>query len=87
MNLFLRLLVLINTSPIFHFKYVISELMVSLFLSVGLSVVLLLGSVRSVRKKKLRGGGKKRLMRNRQKLREREDVKVLDDEEVKFTDL
>ena len=32
-------------------------------------------------------GGGKRPMHNRQKLREKEDVKVLDDDEVKFTDL
>ena len=37
LDLFLRVFVLINPSPMFHFKYFISKLMASFFLSVCIS--------------------------------------------------
>lgn len=72
--------------------------MVSLFLSVALSVVLLLGSVRALfwflswaksrkERKNWEGGGGRDKRVIDEKLREKEDVKVSDDDEGKFTDV
>lgn len=45
--LFLRVFALISLSPIFHFKYFISKSIASLFLTVGVTVMLLLESLSS----------------------------------------